>query len=242
MRPASLMLCATISFLPVFFLPVSAETQVFQDAAFPYRISCKTEWTEEIKNDSMFQLKTTVTGKKTRFQLKKYTLAPSDSREIMGWSRVNFAVNREIASGLGTVISSDTGINKKVGDLRAFELCALYLQTIDRDSVWWGEISRWTEYHDNGYYVAIISDTADLIKNRAAYRALLDSVNITASTTVHIPQPGRNNRFVSPDVLSQGGVTLDLLGRKFIRTGLCGTQLLVQRHRKRLISLEPGSR
>ncbi len=242
MRPASLTLYAMMFFLLVSFLPASAETQIFQDAVFPYRISCKPDWVQEIKNDSMFQLKTTVSGKKTRFQLKRYALDTSGSRELMGWSRVNFAVNREIAGKLGTVIFSDTGINKKIGDLRAFELCALYLQTAADDSIWWGELSRWTEYRGYGYYVAVISDTADLVKNRAVYKALLDSVSIFAGSTAIIAQPGEIHKFTSSGPALQNGALHDLLGRKYTRPGLCGTQLQVQQYRKRLIALEPGGR
>jgi hypothetical protein len=242
MRSASLTLYAMMFLLLVSFLPASAETQVFQDAVFPYRISCKPDWVQEIKNDSMFQLKTTVSGKKTRFQLKRYALDTNSSRELMGWSRINFAVNREIAGKLGTVIFSDTGINKKIGDLRAFELCALYLQTAADDSIWWGELSRWTEYRGYGYYVAVISDTADLVKNRVAYKALLDSVSITAGVTALIPQAGRNESFAFPGPAVQSGALHDLLGRKFTRPGAGGTQLQVQRHWKRSIVLGPGGR
>jgi hypothetical protein len=244
MRPASLTRYSMAFYLLISFFPVNAETQLFQDAVFPYRISCKTEWIQEIKNDSTFQLKTTITGKKTRIQLKRYALPDSNgSREIMGWSRVNFAVNREIADKLGTVISSDSSINKKMGDLRAFELLALYLQTQASDSIWWGELSRWTEYRGYGYYVAVIGDTADLVNNRVAYKALLDSVSITAGVTALVPQ--REETIRQPLCVSQPrtGAVLDLLGRKFTRPAdLSGAQLQVQRHRKRLFAVVPGNR
>lgn len=243
MRLPSLTLYAMMFFLPVFFLPANAETQVFQDAVFPYRISCKTEWTQEIKNDSTFQLKTTASNKKTRFQLKKYLLDSNETKELMRWSRINFAVNREIAGKLGTVVSSDSGINKKVGDLRAFELIALYLQTAaGGDSIWWGELSRWTEYRGYGYYIAVIGDTADIVRNRTAYKALLDSVTITAGTTFSIPMSGGSQKFTLPGSTPFTGAMHDLLGRKFVQPGLSSTQLQVQRYRKLPVAFKPGSR
>lgn len=243
MRPASLTLYVMMFFLLVSFLPASAETQVFQDAVFPYRISCKPDWIQEIKNDSMFQLKTTVSGKKTRVQLKRYPLDTSGTRELMGWSRVNFAVNREIADKLGTVFSSDSSINKKIGDLRAFELLALYLQTQASDSIWWGELSRWTEYRGYGYYVAVIGDTADVVNNRVAYKALLDSVSITAGMTPLISPRAEYARLPLSATASRIGAPHDLLGRIYARpSGPGGAQLQVQRHRKRLFAVMPGNR
>ena len=241
MRPASLFLFTVITVLPVFFFPAAAETQVFQDAVFPYRISCKTEWTQEVKNDTTFQLRTTLTGKKTRFQLKKYTLDTNDTRELMRWSRINFAVNREIAGKLGTVLFSDTGINKKIGDLRAFELCALYLQTSgEKDSVWWGELSRWTEYRGYGYYIAVISDTADLIVNRAIYKTMLDSVSISGGIAALVQSNSGNTRFFISVAVPRTGMVNDLLGRKLTRSGPGVAQLLMQQSRKRLVVLRPG--
>jgi hypothetical protein len=244
MRSAARIIVSTLFLLPVSFLPVNAETQVFQDAVFPYRVSCKNDWVQEIKNDSIFQLQTSLIGKKTRFRIKKYLLRDTTgTRELMGWSRVSFAVNREIADELGTVLSSDTGINKKIGTLRAFELCALYLQKSGvSDSVWWGELSRWTEYLGYGYYVGVITDTADLIANRLAYKALLDSVSIGTTTAVSFIRQNSAMPAVASGPFNRGGGMYNLLGRKFRRSAPGTVQFVVQRHQKRFVGFKPGGR
>lgn len=194
-----------------------AENKILNDAEFPYRIVCKSEWTEEIKVDTLLQLRLSASGKKTLFQLKKYELDSTYKSEIMQWSRINYVVNSELANKLGTLIFTDTTKAKKLGNLRAFELGALYSKTLENKSVvWWGEYSRWTENSDFGYFATVICDTADLNNTATVsmYKAMLDSVFIVDDVPTMIN--------VSPGHLTidrqriHGQVMVnDLLGRKF---------------------------
>jgi hypothetical protein len=193
-----------------------AENKILNDAGFPYRIVCKPEWTEEIKVDTLLQLRLSLSGKNTRFQLKKHALDSTYTSEIMQWSRINYAVNSELAKKLGILIFSDTTKAKKLGDLRAFEIGAIYSKTLENKTVvWWGDYSRWTENRGFGYSATVICDTADLNNpaTLALYKTMLDSVFIPTDVPTMV--------YVKPEHLKIGGrgsrgqvMVNDLLGRK----------------------------
>ncbi len=170
-------------------LSVRAETAVMVDAAFPYRIICGTQWIQELKSDSLLQLKNTATGKKTRFQLHKYTIDTvqydSLSRTNQTWSRLRYAVNYKLAQTAGRVIRVDSTANKKLGKYRAFELVAYFSEKSGTGTLWWAEYSRWTDHNGSGYLASIIGDTLDILNNEnfTNYKALLDSISLSRLTT-----------------------------------------------------------
>jgi hypothetical protein len=168
---------------------VQAENTVFADAAFPYRIVCKTGWGQETKNDSLLVLKNTATGKKTRLQLQKYSIDTGYDFNSQDWSRLRFAVNKELASNLGQLMWFDSLPNKKLGNYRAFEICAFFSEKSGAGATWWGEYSRWTDHDGFGFLASIISDTADIRANTTViYKALLDSISISQLSARAISQ------------------------------------------------------
>lgn len=213
-------------------LTAVAENLIFKDEAFPYEIVCQTQWVEDVKNDTLLQLRRE--GKKTRFKLRKYTLDSTDWDEPMLWARYQFAVDKEMAEDtFGVVLFSDTGMDMSFGDLRAFELCALYIQTLGGDTVWWGQVSRWTATRKYGYYAEIITDTTDLLENIDLYEAMLDSVRIVFTTFAHRVGPPAGK----PAVIANSTEyhVNDLLGRKIPLQNRCGSALLVGRKLKRIL-------
>jgi hypothetical protein len=175
-------LLKTSLMLSMLIMVVRAENSVFTDPAFPYRIVCKTNWVQESKNDSEFILKNTSPGKKTRFQLQKYSIDTGFDILNQAWARLRFAVNKQLAMNIGRLVFVDTTANKKLGNYHAFELCAIFSDSAGNKNVWWGEYSRWTDYNGFGYIASIISSDTENVKNRdtiATYKALLDSINIS---------------------------------------------------------------
>ena len=211
---------------------VRAENTVYMDAAFPYRIVCKTAWVQEAKNDTILILKNSTPGKKTRFQLHKYSIDTGYNFENKEWSRLRWAINKELANGIGIVKFVDTTANKKLGNYRAFELFAYFSEKTEERTIWWAEYSRWTDHDGFGYLASIIGDTADMKdpENYTSYRTLMDSINISQMTT-RLKAP----RFVttSPQRLPLSSVTwYNALGRDM--RGCIGhsSMLLVKRSMK----------
>ena len=214
-------------------MTVVAENLVFKDEAFPYEIVCQPQWVEDVKNDTLLQLRRE--GRKTRFKLRKYTLDSTEWDEPMLWARYQFAVDKQMAEDtFGVVLFSDTGMDMSIGDLRAFELCALYIQALGGDTVWWGQVSRWTATRKYGYYAEIITDTTDLLENIDSYEAMLDSIRIVFASSAYRVGPSIRKRApVVPD--GNRNHINDLLGRKIPLRNRCGSALLVDGRIKRLL-------
>jgi hypothetical protein len=218
-------------------IPVaSAENAVFTDAAFPYRIVCKTGWIQETKNDSLFVLKNTASGKKTRLQLQKYSIDTGYDFTSQDWSRLHFAVNKELASNIGQLMWFDSLPNKKLGNYRAFEICAFFSEKSATGTIWWGEYSRWTDHGGFGYLASIIGDTADIRANTTAiYKALLDSISISQLGTGAISHgPGfpkaATQRFSIPS-----STWYNALGRYTYGTSRQRSAILVKKDLKQLL-------
>jgi hypothetical protein len=167
-----------------------AQIRVFQDEFFPYRIVCKPEWVETLKNDSTLILDKVSSNTKTRFQLKKYRIDSTFDRETMEWSRLNFAINKELAVNFGKLVFVDTGAAKKLGTFRAFEMFAFYSESTATKKVWWADYCRWTDHDGYGFLVSIIGDTIDMKQNYTTYKAIFDSLSISR-IDVEIAQGGR---------------------------------------------------
>ena len=227
----------TILFVPALIVILNADTQVFQDEAFPYRIVCKPEWTETTKNDSMLTLNYSAPGKKTRLQLKKYPIDSTYDTTTFEWSRLNYAINKELAIGFGRLIFVDTGATKKVGEYRAFEMFAFYSESTATQIVWWAEYARWTEHDGYGYLVSIIGDTTEMRENYAVYKTLMDSISLGDLPTALLPGPDlRHQRANTLPLLSnrrQAAAHLDLLGREVQSFSQRKNRLLVGKKLKR---------
>jgi hypothetical protein len=195
-------------------LPMRAENTVFVDAAFPYRIVCVSGWVQELKNDSMLLLKNSAAGKKTRLQLQKYSVDTGYDINNKDWSRLRFAINKELALAVGKLIFVDTSASKKLGNLRAFEIFAFFSQITDRDTMWWAEYSRWTDRNGFGYLASIIGDTTDMKTNYSSYKALLDSTNISQLNTGVITQERRIQKAVQRGFPSSSSAWYTLSGRE----------------------------
>jgi hypothetical protein len=171
---------------------VAAENTIFTDPTFPYRIVCKTVWVQEAKNDSLVLLKNSAAGKKTQLRLQKYSIDTAIDFNSYSWSRIRFAVNKELASTIGQLMWFDSLANKKLGNYRAFEICAFFTEKSTTGTTWYGEYSRWTDHGGYGYLASVIGDTADIRANTTTtYKALLDSISIPQLNTQTILQgPG----------------------------------------------------
>jgi len=198
---------------------IHADITVFSDPVFPYRIACKTEWVQDTKNDSTFILKNSASGKKTRFQLQKYPIDTSYDVNAKEWSRLRWAVNKELAIGMGQLIFWDTLASKKLGNYRAFELFAFFSQKSDSASggttIWWAEYSRWTDHDGFGYLASVIGDTTDVKTNynNGSYRALMDSINISQLTTIAQPRGAEFSRPVLTPVSTSSTAWYAVSGR-----------------------------
>jgi hypothetical protein len=220
------------------------ESNVFLDTFFPYRVVCAPVWVEREKNDSLFILQDSSPGKKTQMQLRRYPIDSGVISEPMNWSRLNFMVNRELASGVGRILWEDSGSTIKLGELRAFELFALYSQKVGNNTVWWAEFCRWTERNNYGYLAVIMGDTSDLKLDlggtASIYQSMMDSIDIMDfSTTVVAP-----SRHSSPVVIrkTQALTTgFDLLGRKEPPHKLHRSALLLRKGEKTLLLREMHS-
>jgi hypothetical protein len=218
-------------------LSVSAENAVFVDAAFPYRIVCKAGWAQEMKNDSMLIVKNSSAGKKTRLQLQKYSIDSGFDLSNKGWSRLRFAVNKELATNIGQLMWFDTTTNKKLGNYRAFELCAYYSEKSDNGTLWWAEYSRWTDHDGFGYLASVIGDTADIRQNcTTIYKAILDSISISQLGTgviskgpdfLRSSEPGNSAAFATP--------WYDVSGKAMRRHGGIQNAVMVNKNSKRLL-------
>lgn len=213
-------LCATGGF---------AESKVFIDAMFPYRVVCATSWVEMVKSDTLFSLRDATPNKKTQLQLRRYQITDTNySHETMNWSRLNYVVNRELADGVGETIGSDTSTGRKVSGIRAFELFAFYSQETSGKKVWWAELCRWTERNRFGYLVTVIGDTLDLMKNMPAYKTMLDSVDIKDIVSTPVTVPATFIPAASHSAISYRA-DCDLLGRIEGTAGTPRTMLIIRR-------------
>jgi hypothetical protein len=194
-------------------LIVQAETTVFVDATFPYRIVCKTGWLQELKNDSMLILKNSASGKKTRLQLQKYSMDSGYDVNNKDWSRLRYAINKELATAVGQLIFVDTSAQKKLGNSRAFEIFAFFSEKSNNKTLWWAEYSRWTDYNGSGYLASIIGDTTDMKENYVHYKALMDSVSLSQLPTKAGSQWVVRTLATQPHAASLSSVWYDILGR-----------------------------
>jgi hypothetical protein len=223
--------------LSLLCLAAGAENTVFLDAAFPYRIVCRTGWVQEVKNDSVLILKNTAAGKKTRLQLQKYSIDTGFDLGSKGWSRLRFAVNKEFATNIGQVIWCDTTANKKLGGLRAFEICAYFSEKSDNGTVWWAEYSRWTDYGGFGYLASVVGDTADIRQNcTTLYKALLDSIGISQLTTGAVSKGPDALRLSGPRLPAPSAtVWYDVSGRTVLGRNGIPKAIVVKKSSKRLL-------
>jgi len=205
-----------------------AESKVFIDANFPYRVVCATSWVEMVKSDTLFSLRDATPNKKTQLQLRRYQITDTNySHETMNWSRLNYVVNRELADGVGETIGSDTSTGRKLSGMCAFELFAFYSQETTGKKVWWAELCRWTERNRFGYLVSIIGDTLDLMKNLPAYKTMLDSVDIKDIVSTPVGVPASFNPAASHSAISYRA-EYDLLGRIEGTAGTPRTMLIIR--------------
>jgi hypothetical protein len=219
----------------ILYFSSAAETTVFIDPCFPYRVVCKTEWVQETKNDSMLVLKNSTPGKKTRFQLQKYRMDTSFDVDSKDWSRLNFAVNKELALAMGRLVFIDTSASKKLGNFRAFEIFAFFREKSGNDSIWWAEYSRWTDHDGFGYIASIIGDTIDIKQNYASYKALMDSVTISQLTTRAI-YDGRNIlKSSGRSVRHPSSARYTVSGRKMPGATLCAAAIVANKNWKQCL-------
>jgi hypothetical protein len=209
-------------------LATLAETAVFLDNAFPYRIVCQPEWVETAKNDTVLILTNTAAGKKTRLQLKKYPIDTSFDTQTMEWSRLNFAINKGFADAIGKMVFFDTVATKKLGGFRAYETFAFFSDSTTPSKIWWAEYARWTEHDGWGFLASIIGDTVDMKRNYAStYKAMLDSIGLTGLTSrVRYPQAGPQSG-LTPDRSRSVSGWYDLLGRELPAELMLKDRLLV---------------
>jgi hypothetical protein len=211
--------------LAVFF--TYAEVRVFLDESFPYRIVCKPEWNEALKNDSTLILDKISTGTKTRFQLKKYVIDTTFNRETNEWSRLNFAINKELAVNFGKLVFVDTGAAKKLGDYRAFEMFAFFSESTETQKVWWAEYCRWTDHDGYGFLASIIGDTIEMKQNYATYKTFLDSISVSRMHTEVLWREKVAGLRVSRDQSPRSPPDHDLLGRSIPSSIKKNNQVLV---------------
>ena len=211
--------------LAVFF--TFAEVRIFLDESFPYRIVCKPEWNEALKNDSTLILDKISTGTKTRFQLKKYVIDTTFNRETNEWSRLNFAINKELAVNFGKLVFVDTGAAKKLGDYRAFEMFAFFSESTATQKVWWAEYCRWTDNDGYGFLASIIGDTIEMKQNYATYKTFLDSISVSRMHTEVLWREKVAGLRVSRDQSPRSPPDHDLLGRSIPSSIKKNNQVLV---------------
>jgi hypothetical protein len=211
--------------LAVFF--TFAEVRIFLDESFPYRIVCKPEWNEALKNDSTLILDKISTGTKTRFQLKKYVIDTTFNRETNEWSRLNFAINKELAVNFGKLVFVDTGAAKKLGDYRAFEMFAFFSESTATQKVWWAEYCRWTDHDGYGFLASIIGDTIEMKQNYATYKTFLDSISVSRMHTEVLWREKVAGLRVSRDQSPRSPPDHDLLGRSIPSSIKKNNQVLV---------------
>jgi hypothetical protein len=211
--------------LAVFF--TFAEVRIFLDESFPYRIVCKPEWNEALKNDSTLILDKISTGTKTRFQLKKYVIDTTFNRETNEWSRLNFAINKELAVNFGKLVFVDTGAAKKLGDYRAFEMFAFFSESTATQKVWWAEYCRWTDHDGYGFLASIIGDTIEMKQNYATYKTFLDSISVSRMHTEVLWREKVAGLRVSRDQSPRSPPDHDLFGRSITSSIKKNNQVLV---------------
>ncbi len=216
-------------------LPLYAESCVFLDNAFPYRIVCQPEWVEALKNDSLLVLNNTSPGKKTRFQLKKYLIDSTYNPDNMEWSRLNYAVNKELATTFGKLVFVDTGAAKKLGDYRAFEMFAFFSDSNKTQTTWWAEYSRWTEHDGYGFLVSIVGDTIDIKQNYMTYKSLFDSMSVTRMNTPIVHDRAAVKRPAIRASTPLSPTRYDLLGREMPGFTGCGNNVLVGKTMKQCL-------
>jgi hypothetical protein len=246
-----LLILRTSGVLFIIFFASHAENCVYEDAAFPYRIVCNTGWVVASKTDSTFVLKNQAPGKKTQFELRKYQIDTSyDSASLVNkdWSRLRFALNKELVLSIGKLIFIDTSATKKLGNFRAFEIFSFLSAKSDTQSVktdtqtiWWGEYSRWTDHDGFGYLASIIGDTSDMKQNYATYKALMDSIGISNLNTLADSKrlfSGRAPLHVLPASQLEWH---NLLGRQVSGSFPCSRSILVKKNTKRLF-IKPKNR
>lgn len=207
----------------------NADIRVFLDEYFPYRIVCKPEWNETLKNDSTLILDKVTTGRKTRFQLKKYVIDSTFNRQTMEWSRLNFAINKELAVGFGKLVFVDTGTMKKLGDYRAFEMFAFFSESTATQKVWWAEYCRWTDHDGFGFLASIIGDTIEMKQNYSTYKALLDSMSVSQMHTAVVGGRSVADLRLSRDPSTRSPPRHDLLGRLLPASIKKSNQLLIDK-------------
>ena len=240
-----ILILRTSVFLFLISFAVYAENYVYEDAAFPYRIVCNSGWVVESKTDSTLILKNQAPGKKTQFQMRKYQIDSSyDSASMANkdWSRLRFALNKELVFNFGKLVFIDTSVAKKLGDSRAFEIFAFLSarpdsqsSSSDTQTVWWGEYSRWTDHDGFGYLASIIGDTSDMKQNYAAYKAFMDSIdilNLNTSANYKRVLSVRNPVHVLPASQSEWH---NLLGRQVKGSLPCSRSIVVKKNTKRLV-------
>lgn len=221
----------------------SAEMKVFTDASFPYRVISPSTWVEKEKNDSLFVLQDMTEGKKTRLKLTRYNIDTSVIKDTTNWSCVNYIVNHDMANRLGNVIWDDTSRSVRIGDLRAFELCAFYTQELGDEVVKWAELCRWTERNNYGYCIELVGDTLDLMNNflqeNSSYMALMDSISIMELAATGTMRPQTQYRMT---ILRSRGVAewYDLLGKRTLPPTL-GRSALLLRNREKVLLLRKSS-
>jgi hypothetical protein len=196
-------------------IAVSAETKIFSDAVFPYRVVCKPEWVEDGKNDSVLYLKNTGMGKKTRLQLQKYAVDSWFDFNNNGWSRFRFDINYSFILGVGTIGFIDSTQNKKLGGSHAFEIFAYYWEKNGGGTLWWAEYVRWTDFNGVGYMASIIGDTLDMKENvrNKNYVALLDSITLAQFITGTVSKKNLHPIIVNQYQNSTEMIWYDMLGR-----------------------------
>jgi hypothetical protein len=209
------------------YLIIPANARIFLDDSFPYRIVCAPEWVETHKSDSTLILDKVSAGTKTRFQLKKYRIDSTFNRDTRDWSRLNFAINKELAVQFGKLVFVDTSATKKLGDYRAFEMFAFFSESTSTQKVWWADYCRWTDHDGYGFLVSIIGDTISMKQNYTAYKTLFDSISISRINTEIICD---RDEVVLPVFRASTPRSLprhDLLGRSFPATTTTATRLSI---------------
>lgn len=198
-------------------MEVCAETTVFTNAEFPYRVICNSEWVHQEKNDTMLIIRNTAQGKKTRFQLKKYAINPDSGFDWQNkeWSRWQFIINNDIIIQLGKIGFVDTSATKKLGGYRAYEIFAFFWEKTDDGTLWLAEYIRWTDNDGVGYMASIIGDTLDMKENvrNKSYVHLLDSISFSFFQTANTVEKKQELKMLSRQEQKISLVWHDMLGR-----------------------------
>jgi hypothetical protein len=191
-----------------------AETFVYTDPQFPYKITCRQEWVEVTKDDSTFEMKKKGTGKVPHMLVKKYVIDTSFDITTNEWSRWSFAVNEEYAGKIGKIGRIDSSSTKKIGALRAFEIYSYYNLEVDGKPVRWAQYDRWAELNRTGFLVSVIADSVDMTTNFSSYKSMLDSMNLQAAVDCYQKNDFRQiDRPLSNHFDGQPLHFSDLLGR-----------------------------